>query len=82
MIPIQLLVVWPRHHVVNAILTLHTTLTTATVRSIVALIAALAAAPHLIHPAMIAIMMIAAAADPLVNAMNTKSDIMISLPIL
>ncbi len=82
MIPIQLLVIRPCHHVMNANFILHTTLMTAIVQSVVTLTVALAATFHLVHPFVIIITMIATAADPLVHAMTTTSDIMISLPIL
>ncbi len=54
----------------------------ADIRSVVALAAALAAAPHLVHPVMMVITMIAVAANPLVHAMTTTSGIMISQPTL
>ncbi len=82
MIPIQLLVVRPCHDAVNANLNLCTTLMTAVIQSVVALAVALAAAPHPVHPVVIVIMMIAVAANPLVHAMTTTLDIMISLSIL
>ncbi len=81
-IPTQPLVAPPHHHVVNANLILRTMLTTPVVLSIVTLAAALAVAPHLIHPAMIVITMIAASADPLIHAMTTTLGTMISPLIL
>ncbi len=85
MILIQLPDVRPHHHVVNANLIHRTTLMTIVILSIVilaaTLAAALAAVPQLIHPVVIIITMIAAAADPLVHTMTTTLDIMIS-PIL
>ncbi len=82
MIPIQLLVFRPCHHVMNVNLILCTMLMTAIGQSVVALAVALAATPHPVHPVVIFITMITAAANPLVHTMTTTSDIMISLLIL
>ncbi len=81
-IPTQPLVAPHHHHVVNGNLILCTMLMTVVVLSVVVLAATLAVAPHLVHPIVLVMMMIAAAADPHVHAMTTISGTMISLPIL
>ena len=59
-----------------------TTLTIVAVPSIVALAAALAVTHHFVHPAVIVMIMIAKAANPLARATTPTSGTMISLPIL